>query len=56
MKSSPLEKAAMERWRNGDPMGFVELSAEDILYVDVGQTKPIQGLEPFGLTCRNWRA
>jgi len=40
-----LEKSAMERWRNGDPMGFVELSAEDILYVDVGQTKPIQGLE-----------
>jgi ketosteroid isomerase-like protein len=42
-----LEKAAMERWRNGDPLGFVELSAEDILYVDVGQTKPIQGLEAY---------
>ncbi len=42
-----LEKAAMERWRNGDPMGFVELSADDILYVDVGQTRPIQGLEPY---------
>ena len=23
-----LEKTAMERWRNGDPGGFVELSAE----------------------------
>ena len=42
-----LEKTAMERWRNGDPLGFVELSAEDILYTDVGQTKPIQGLEAF---------
>jgi len=31
-----LEKAAMHRWRNGDPLGFVELSAEDILYVDPG--------------------
>jgi ketosteroid isomerase-like protein len=39
-----LEQAAMDRWRNGDPMGFVELSAEDILYVDVGQTRPIHGL------------
>jgi uncharacterized protein (TIGR02246 family) len=44
-----LEKAAMERWRNGDPFGFVELSAEDILYIDVGQIKPIQGLEAFRL-------
>jgi ketosteroid isomerase-like protein len=42
-----LEKAAMERWRNGDPTGFIELSAKNILYVDVGQTKPIQGLEAF---------
>lgn len=42
-----LEKAAMERWRNGDPMGFVELSAEDILYVDPGQAKPIIGLAAY---------
>jgi uncharacterized protein (TIGR02246 family) len=42
-----LEKSAMERWRNGDPMGFVELSADDILYVDPGLTKPIQGLEDY---------
>ena len=42
-----LEKAAMDRWRKGDPHGFIELSADDILYVDVGQTRPIQGLESF---------
>ena len=42
-----LEKAAMERWRNGDPQGFVELGAEDILYVDVGQTRPIHGLGAY---------
>ncbi len=42
-----LEKAAMERWRNGDPMGFVEISAEDISYVDPGLTKPILGLVEF---------
>ena len=42
-----LEKAAMERWRNGDPLGFVELSAADICYIDPGQTKPILGLDKF---------
>jgi ketosteroid isomerase-like protein len=42
-----LEKAAMERWRNGDPYGFVELSAEDIVYFDPGQIKPIKGLQAF---------
>jgi ketosteroid isomerase-like protein len=42
-----LEQAAMERWRNGDPLGFVEISAEDICYVDPGLTKPILGLESY---------
>jgi ketosteroid isomerase-like protein len=42
-----LEKAAMERWRNGDPIGFVELSADDITYFDPGQTRPIISLEEF---------
>ena len=41
------EKAAMERWRSGDPMGFVELSAEDISYVDPGLTRPIIGLDEY---------
>jgi ketosteroid isomerase-like protein len=42
-----LEKSAMERWRNGDPMGFVEISAVDISYVDPGLTKPILGIEEY---------
>lgn len=42
-----LEKEAMERWRNGDPGGFVEISAKDITYVDPGLTRPILGLEEF---------
>lgn len=37
----------MERWRNGDPMGFVELSAEDISYMDPGLTRPILGLQEY---------
>ncbi len=42
-----LEHAAMERWRNGDPWGFVEMDAQDIIYVDPGLTKPIIGLDDF---------
>ena len=42
-----LEKSAMERWRTGDPWGFVELSAEDISYVDPGLAAPILGLEQY---------
>lgn len=42
-----LEKAAMERWRVGDPWGFVEISAEEITYVDPNQTRPIIGLKEF---------
>jgi len=42
-----LEKAAMERWRNGDPWGFVENSAPDISYIDPGQVMPIIGLEEY---------
>jgi len=42
-----LEKEAMERWRQGDPLGFVELSAEDLIYVDPGLTKPIYGMDKF---------
>ncbi len=42
-----LEKAAMERWRVGDPMGFVEISAQDICYVDPGLVKPILGLDAY---------
>jgi ketosteroid isomerase-like protein len=42
-----LEKAAMERWRKGDPMGFVEMSAADISYIDPGQSKPMIGLELY---------
>ena len=42
-----LEKGAMERWRTGDPLGWVEISAEDVIYVDPSLTKPIIGLEEY---------
>ncbi len=42
-----LENAAMERWRNGDPLGFLELSDLGICYTDPGQAKPIIGQADF---------
>jgi len=42
-----LEKGAMERWRNGDPWGWAEISAGQVSYVDPGLTRPIVGLEAY---------
>lgn len=42
-----LENGAMERWRRGDPLGWAEISAEEITYIDPGLTKPIEGLEAY---------
>ncbi|MBN2135417.1 MAG: nuclear transport factor 2 family protein [Acidobacteria bacterium] len=40
-----LEVTAMERWRKGDPDGFLELSAPDVTYFDTGTSGRINGLE-----------
>ncbi len=29
-----MEKEALERWNNGDPSGFLEICAEDVVYFD----------------------
>ncbi len=42
-----LEQGAMERWRTGDPLGWVEISAEDIIYIDPSLVKPLCGLEEY---------
>lgn len=42
-----LEKSAMERWRQGDPWGWAEISAQDVIYIDPGLAKPIIGLEEY---------
>ena len=39
-----LETGAMERWRKGDPYGFLELSAPDVSYFDTGTPSRIDGL------------
>ncbi|HNW51907.1 MAG TPA: nuclear transport factor 2 family protein [Prolixibacteraceae bacterium] len=39
-----LEKAALEKWNNGDPSAFLELSATDVVYFDPYLEKRINGL------------
>ena len=40
-----LEKAALARWGKGDPDGFLEISAPDVVYFDPYQEMRIDGLE-----------
>lgn len=40
-----LEKAALERWNNGDPTGFLELSAPDVVYFDPFLDRRLNGLD-----------
>jgi ketosteroid isomerase-like protein len=42
-----LENGAMERWRRGDPMGWTEIAAPEVTYVDPGLTRPIVGIEEY---------
>jgi ketosteroid isomerase-like protein len=39
-----LEVAALERWNNGDPSGYIEIFAEDISYFDPYTEKRIDGI------------
>jgi ketosteroid isomerase-like protein len=40
-----MESAALRRWGNGDPSGFLEICATDVVYFDPYQEKRIDGLE-----------
>src|SRR5512140_806865 len=40
-----IEKAALQRWGNGDPGGFLEITAADIVYFDPYVATRIDGLE-----------
>jgi uncharacterized protein (TIGR02246 family) len=40
-----LESAAMERWRKGDPWGFIEIYAPDVTYFDTGTPQRLNGLD-----------
>ena len=38
-----MEQAAMDRWIKGDPDGFLEISAEDVVYFDPFQERRLNG-------------
>jgi ketosteroid isomerase-like protein len=40
-----LENSAMERWRQGAPWGFAEISAPEVTYFDTATPKRLDGLE-----------
>ena len=39
-----LERAALDRWGNGDPSGFLKISAPDVVYFDPYIERRIDGL------------
>jgi hypothetical protein len=39
-----LERAALDRWGKGDPSGFLEISAPDVVYFDPFQERRLNGL------------
>ena len=39
-----LERAALDRWGQGDPSGFIEISAPDVVYFDNGLARRLDGL------------
>ncbi len=40
-----MECAALDRWGRGDPSGFLEITAPDIVYFDPYRAKRVDGLE-----------
>ncbi|MGH3589449.1 MAG: YybH family protein [Pseudonocardiaceae bacterium] len=40
-----LERSALDRWGDGDPAGFLEISAPDVVYFDPFIGRRIDGLE-----------
>ena len=40
-----LERAALDRWGRGDPGGFLEICAPDVVYFDPYREKRIDGLQ-----------
>ena len=40
-----MERAALDRWIRGDPSGFLEICAPDVVYFDPYREKRVDGLE-----------
>jgi ketosteroid isomerase-like protein len=42
-----IEDSAMEEWRKDNPMRWLEISADDVIYIDPGLTSPIVGKKTY---------
>src|SRR5260370_26334131 len=42
-----LERAALDRWGNGDPQGYLETYAPDVTYFDPEEQARVDGLGPI---------
>jgi ketosteroid isomerase-like protein len=42
-----VEDSAMEEWRKGNPMKWIEISAENVLYIDPSLTEPVAGVKAY---------
>jgi ketosteroid isomerase-like protein len=40
-----MENAALDRWNNGDPTGFLEISADDVTYFDSATEQRVDGIK-----------
>ena len=40
-----LEKSALDKWNHGDPGGYLDLSADDVVYFDPYTERRLDGLE-----------
>jgi ketosteroid isomerase-like protein len=40
-----MERAALDRWGNGDPSGYLEISAPEVVYFDPFLERRLDGLE-----------
>ncbi len=40
-----MERAALDRWGNGDPSGFLEICAPDVVYFDNTLERRLDGLD-----------
>ena len=40
-----MERTALDRWGAGDPSGYLEISAPDVVYFDPFQERRLDGLE-----------
>jgi ketosteroid isomerase-like protein len=39
-----MERAALDRWGEGDPDGYLEISADDVVYFDPGTARRLNGI------------